>query len=486
VEPMRGRHCRYPRDVAIGRATTFLLHAIACALVLVGAGSLVTGCGGSNGSSETSAEGARLFSESGCGDCHSLTAAGARARVGPDLDALAPSFAVVAQQVREGGGGMPAFSGQLSENDIAEIASFVATATGGSTDPTEAATAAEFTPDDTKLASCEGRFSCLEQGFGNLAYEDGPKAALDKLAEMQNDPVVAGACHPIAHKIGAGGLLHFDGEVGPAFVAGNGTCGSGYYHGLLQWKLAGVSADQVGAAARTACNDEEIKANAFNYYQCDHGLGHGLMLYTGYDLPDALDYCHQLVTEFDQVACSGGVFMENQSSSFGLRTKWLKKDNLLYPCNSELVQRRDKLYCYLLVTSHILPNVNGDWKKTADWCRKSERGWAEICFQSYGRDVAGNAGRDPRGMKQLCAQAGSGEKDCIYGAIRDVMNNNPQDPQGKGFCEIVKAEFRAACFFGMGTILGTLHADVEGKRQACEQWAKDEDLTQCLQGAGAY
>jgi hypothetical protein len=245
-----------------------------------------------------------------------------------------------------------------------------------------------------------------------------------------------------------------------------------------------VSADQVGAVARTACNDDEIKANAFNYYQCNHGLGHGLMLYTGYDLPDALDYCHQLATEFDQVSCSGGIFMENQSSSFGLRTKWLKKDNLLYPCNSKLVERRDKLYCYLLVTSHILPNVNGDWKKMADWCRRSERGWVDVCFQSYGRDVAGNAGRDPQGMKSLCAQAGSGEKDCIFGAIRDVMNNNPQDPNGAAFCEVVKPGFRAYCFFGMGTILGTQQNTPETKRQACEQWAKGEDLTQCLMGAG--
>ena len=47
----------------------------------------------------------------------------------------------------------------------------------------------------------------------------------------------------------------------------------------------------------TVCNDPAIKANAFIYYQCDHGLGHGLMLYTSYDLPDALDYCHQLLTE---------------------------------------------------------------------------------------------------------------------------------------------------------------------------------------------
>lgn len=455
--------------------------AIALASILL----LTAGCGGNGGSGgdETAGSGspgAKIFTEQGCGNCHTMKAADATGTVGPDLDALRPNEQKVVSQVTNGGNGMPAFKDKLTATEIEQVASFVATAAGSGVE----AGNISFEPDDTKVDDCSDG-TCYEQAFGNLAFEDGPKAALDKLAEMQGDPVVAGACHQIAHKVGAGGLLHFDGEVGPAFVAGNGTCGSGYYHGLLQWKLAGVEADEVGGVARAACNDPEIKANAFNYYQCDHGLGHGLMLYTGYDLPDALDFCHQLQTEFDQVACSGGVFMENQSSSFGLRTKWLKTTDLLYPCNSKLVQRRDKLYCYLLVTSHILPQVNGDWKKTADWCRKSERGWVQYCFQSYGRDVAGNAGRDPQGMKRLCAEAGSGEKECIYGAVRDVMNNNSQDPNGKAFCEVVKPEFRGYCYYGLGTILGTQHGDVEGKRQACEQWAKGEDLVQCLDGAGA-
>jgi mono/diheme cytochrome c family protein len=457
------------------------------ALALVSLVLVTAGCGGSNGdsggdeSSGGGSPGAKVFADAGCGNCHTMRAANAKGTIGPDLDQLRPNEQKVVKQVTNGGNGMPAFKDKLTPTEIQQVAAFVATAAG-----TGQAGKISFEPDDKKVDDCGQDAACYEQAFGNLAYEDGPKAALDRLEQLSaTNPVVQGDCHPIAHKIGAGGLLHYEGEVGPAFVAGSGTCGSGYYHGLLQWKLAGVKADQVGSVARTACSDPQIKANAFNYYQCDHGLGHGLMLYTGYDLPEALDFCHQLQTEFDQVACSGGVFMENQSSSFGLRTKWLKTTNLLYPCNSKLVQRRDKLYCYLLVTSHILPNVNGDWKKTADWCRKSERGWVQYCFQSYGRDVAGNAGRDPEGMKSLCAQAGSGEKECIYGAVRDVMNNNAQDPNGKAFCEIVKAKFRGYCFYGLGTILGTQHADSAGKREACEQWAKGEDLNQCLIGAGA-
>ena len=50
--------------------------------------------------------------------------------------------------------------------------------------------------------------------------------------------------------IGAGGLLHFEGNVGQAFAAGTAPAAPGYYHGLLQWKLAGVRADQVAGVAR--------------------------------------------------------------------------------------------------------------------------------------------------------------------------------------------------------------------------------------------
>ncbi len=469
-------------------ARSLLLPVLALGLVLL----VTAGCGG-NGKKSANARiegggspGAKVFADAGCGGCHTLATAGAGGKVGPNLDELRPNQERVEKQVRKGGNGMPSFADKLSAEEIRQVAAFVATSAG-----TGSAGKISFKPDDKQIDDCHGDGGCFEQAFGNLAYEDGPKAALDKLAELSaTDPVVRGDCHPIAHKIGAGGLLHYEGDVGKAFAAGNGTCGSGYYHGLLQWKLAGVAADRVASVASTACNDPEIKANAFNYYQCNHGLGHGLMLYTGLDLPEALKYCHHLQPT-ESVMCSGGVFMENQSSSFGLRSRWLSTKNLLYPCNSKIVQRSDKLYCYLLVTSHILPNVGGDWVKTADWCRRSEKiqiqpgaTAVDICFQSYGRDVSGAAVRDPQQMRNLCAMAGSGEKECIYGAARDVYNNNARDPAGKAFCEIVKTRFRGYCFYGLGTILGTQHADSEGKRAACEQIAKGEDLTQCLSGAG--
>src|SRR5262249_47433158 len=146
--------------------------------------------------------------------------------------------------------------------------------------------------------------------FGDLAYTQGPKIALAEFTKaIQTNTIVGAGCHPIAHTIGAGALLHFKGNVGKAFADGTAVCGSGYYHGLMQWKLAGVAPDRVAAVAQSACSAATIEANAFKHYQCVHGLGHGLMLYTRYDLPEALKLCHKLDTDFNQTSCTGGVFM---------------------------------------------------------------------------------------------------------------------------------------------------------------------------------
>ena len=443
------------------------------------------GCGGGGGdnggdSNGASSAGAKVFTDAGCGNCHTMLAAGTNGTTGPNLDELRPNEERVERQVRNGGGGMPAFEGKLSDDEIFAVSEFVAES-AGSGEPQKFT----FEPDDKKVEECQGNSECLQQAFGNIAYDDGPKAALERLAQMQTtDAAVRAACHPIAHKIGAGGLLHFDGKVGKAFVAGNATCGSGYYHGLLQWKLAGAEEDEATQVAREACTDPEIKENSYNYYQCNHGLGHGVMLYTGYELPIALRMCHGLETEFDQIACSGGVFMENLSSSFGIKSRWVREDNLLYPCN--IVSHQDKLYCYLLVTSRILPEVGWDWKKAADWCRRSEKEFVNICFQSYGRDASGTAVQDPVKTNSFCRQAGSGEKECIFGAARDIMNNNSQDPRGKRFCEVVRQRFRDHCFWGLGTILGTQHADQPGRRAACARFnLRPRDLEQCVDGANS-
>jgi mono/diheme cytochrome c family protein len=72
-----------------------------------------------------------VFASAGCGGCHALDAADASGSAGPDLDTLKPSFDDTVDQVTEGGGGMPAFGDSLSEQEILDVAAFVATAASG-------------------------------------------------------------------------------------------------------------------------------------------------------------------------------------------------------------------------------------------------------------------------------------------------------------------------------------------------------------------
>jgi outer membrane protein assembly factor BamB len=80
---------------------------------------------GAGTSTTAQANGEAIFTSS-CGSCHTLGAAGTGGSVGPNLDDLKPDAATVEAQVRNGGGGMPAFEGQLSDAEITAVSQYVA------------------------------------------------------------------------------------------------------------------------------------------------------------------------------------------------------------------------------------------------------------------------------------------------------------------------------------------------------------------------
>ena len=75
--------------------------------------------------------GKAVFASAGCGGCHTLKDAGAAGTVGPNLDQKKPALAKVLLRVTYGKSPMPAFKGQLTPQQIADVAAYVVQATSG-------------------------------------------------------------------------------------------------------------------------------------------------------------------------------------------------------------------------------------------------------------------------------------------------------------------------------------------------------------------
>jgi mono/diheme cytochrome c family protein len=80
--------------------------------------------GGGGGGGGNASAGREIF-VANCGSCHTLEAAGTSGTVGPSLDDTSLDMEAVVAQVTNGGGGMPAFGGQLSDQEIQDVSAFV-------------------------------------------------------------------------------------------------------------------------------------------------------------------------------------------------------------------------------------------------------------------------------------------------------------------------------------------------------------------------
>lgn len=345
--------------------------------------------------------------------------------------------------------------------------------------------AGDFEPDERKIEDCGGDTRCLEQAFGNLAYYEGPKAALRRFDEqMKTDTVLAANCHRTVHIIGAGALARY-GDVSKAFAEGSASCWSGYYHGILERAFSGLPFRERELAEKSVdlCDDASIRRVTWIAYQCVHGLGHGLMIYTGYNLPFALDVCDRLSTQWDQTSCHGGVFMENIDSSYGIKSKWLRDDDPVYPCRD--VREKHKLYCYLMVTSRTLQLNGYDFDKTAATCRTVEKAWIETCFNSMGRDASGQTTQNPERVLALCSKAGDDYwDDCIWGAARDMTATFSNGERASQLCDLLPRTMHATCYWQVGTILGTMSPTPDGRRRLCAAITR-RFVEDCYKGAVA-
>ena len=277
---------------------------------------------------------------------------------------------------------------------------------------------------------------CYGVYYKDLVVRYGVKSAFDDLkARYAVDPFARTQCHQLAHLIGHAAYVTGV-PLAQIFAQGDAFCWSGYYHGVMEELVGTMGSTTLSSKIDTICKDiPGAKTYSFDYYNCVHGLGHGVMAQEDGQLFDALAICGKLTGTWEQTSCAGGVFMENvMEESRGTGTAYLKTDDLMYPCDA--VDAAFKSACYSMQTSHILVVVKYDFSRVFAACRSAESAYRSTCFQSLGRDASGQSVSDLAKTTATCALGQSvGEvNDCYIGAAKDFVSYYHSDVQAKRLC----------------------------------------------------
>ena len=366
---------------------------------------------------------------------------------------------------------------------------------------------------------------CYDQALLAVLAERGVAPAmgvLERLGEL--DPGVRRDGHLFSHSIGLAALPE-PAQVGATFSQCTEIFQSGCYHGVIQAYFARLTeagdAAGVGAEAVNAvCADYRGRADSrWIFFQCAHGMGHGLTLFHGYHLPMALAGCDLLSDAWERDSCWGGAFMENvvnatsphhgtgrpqveaaagaapadehaghamahdHGAMAGEPWKALDRDDPLYPCNA--LDARYQPSCYLMQTSPILYFNGGDFAAAARACDSAPVVHRAACYQSLGRDASAYSQQDHQRAMRLCANGDPQYRSwCHVGYAKNLVDLTARPADGLDYCRVLDdPAMKSACYAAIGEQTWVLADDPQRRRAWCAE-AEPAYRGACMRAAG--
>lgn len=282
-------------------------------------------------------------------------------------------------------------------------------------------------------------------------------------------------CHQEAHRVGRVAYKIYNADV---FQESDTTCNSGFYHGAMEAFFTARGTENLAENIDKLCNTMPTN---FSTFSCLHGVGHGLLAYLDYAVPQGLELCKQLESDFAKQSCYGGIFMENivVGQGLGVRgghtTRWLNQDPH-FPCTAVDQASEIQYECYQMQTSRMLLLNGWNYDSTIKECTKAREDMIPVCFKSMGRDLAGQVLKDPERIKQVCSTVTERyQSNCIEGAVNVVIDfwADRLNNQASQLCDLLSLSGKQNCYQVVAKRLPELFKDENGIRGVCATFAKD-------------
>lgn len=300
-------------------------------------------------------------------------------------------------------------------------------------------------PVTAKFAECTGaqanELTCWREYYKYIVNNETPKIALsDAEKRTEKNRFIKDKCHEIAHIIGrAAGKKYTD--LAEAYGLGTDFCASGYYHGVMQAVADTVGKEKILEKINGICKPLfEKEKYGLPYYNCVHGLGHGVMTLEGNELFLALKDCDGLDGSWEQDSCYSGVFMENIIGEVDPDhfTKYLRRDDPLYPCTA--VEEKYKKMCYFLQTDHALIVESANFERVFKLCMGLDNIlYSTMCYQSLGRNASSYAVYDLENTRNYCllGELAYAKDNCLLGSATDFAWRTQKGDEAFSLCSTI-------------------------------------------------
>lgn len=240
------------------------------------------------------------------------------------------------------------------------------------------------------------------------------------------------------------------------------------------------------------------------YGMCFHGLGHGVLALSDYDMQNAVRICESLSSGENKVEsreCIGGTMMEMVSGVHDRET-WKKQvvnyftDDPLSPCDRAFVPSYAKPICYTYLTPHLVTLAGGSlsdpreeiFKKAFPYCNRipeEDKANRIACFGGFGkefvvlardkdvRDIASMTEIEMRKIYNWCdlAEVEDGVQHCLFQALTSMYWGGENTRIGaERFCSVASDLFsRSTCFSRLTGLISFYIDDKEYKKSYCSE-----------------
>lgn len=269
-------------------------------------------------------------------------------------------------------------------------------------------------------------------------------------------------CHSEAHDLGKIIYARLK-DIGKSLRVCADRCYTGCMHGVLMEAFAGVPVDEEGHvdvnALKPLMNDicfknEQMIAD-YSPGECAHGIGHALMVLSGYIIPEAIELCNGYANPAMAYYCASGAYMEYVIVH---DPEDAKSKSLFYPCDT---------YDYpgACFWHKMLPVMTRNYKenRTLDElrgdCEQLSGKFRLGCFHGLGNAHMSKIYRGKISIKEVCLHGTEEEQFvCIEGSIERMARYF--EDRAVQICDQLEGKHKEVCLGAVKNKMNNVEKDL--------------------------